>query len=280
MDELINIFVTSNYTEEGAEDIFQALGLCRLFNYLDPFVTIDNLLMTSDDHETTTLVDGVTESILNAQAYILDRHGISLTNETTVAYNNSILKVMYQLQNLESPNPVLTVIESDMSADEKYAEIMEMFTGTPHTTHLQIIDTIRPVFLSNLADFLYCQEQNESKATLDIPFIREQVKLFKDVYGINPAVQTILDVGTVMGEPFKLMLPLYDEFRSIVTDEKVLVEILMFLLLMSSDGVRNPMKVYTEYSDYIIRDLSTSDRLGKTIGEMYNAMQRHKGLNK
>lgn len=276
MDDLINIFVDSNYTEETREDIYQAFGLFQTFNYLDPFPAIQEMLMMSNYHESVDLADSLVGLINRGQAYILDQHGVELTEETTMAFNNIVLKVLFQLQRLESPDPVLRILESMEPKDVKFSEIMEMFTDVPMTTFMQVIKEIRPVFMKNLATFLYSEEATDREAVEEIPVIVEHIRLFKDVYGVNPAVRVILDAGTVMGEEFKLYLPIYDDIRQIVQDEGVLVECLLFLLLYSSDGVVNPMGVFSEHSDYLISDLATANRLGKTIGEMYNKMQRHK----
>lgn len=276
MDDLINVFVDSNYTVEAAEDIYQALGLFRTFNYLDPFPLIDDMLMMESYQETTAMTDTLTQLILNAQAYILDQHGIVLTDETTLSFNNVILRALFQLQRLEDRGPTLSILESMEGKDVKFAEIVAQFSEIPVPSFLQVIQEIRPVFLKNLASYLYSEEENSQRATEDLPIIVEKIRLFKAVFGINPAVRMILDVGTVMGEPFKVYLPLYDDMRSIIEDEAILVEVLMFLLLYSSDGVMNPLETYQANADFLVRDLSVSDRLGKTIGEMSNKMQRHK----
>lgn len=276
MDDLINIFVDNNYTEEAAEDIYQALGLFRTFNYLDPFPVIHDILMTESYQETTSMTDGITALIINAQAYILDQHGIVLTDETTLSFNNVVLKALFQLQSLEDPVPTLRIIESTDNSDIKFAEIIAQFSDIPYTSFLQVISEIRPVFLKNLASYLYSEESNATSAQEDIPLIKEKVRLYKAVFGINPAVRVILDCGTVLGNPFKLYLPLYDELRQVVQDEAVLVQTLLFLLLISSDGVSDPLGTYKQHSDYIVSDLSTGDRLGMTIGEMSNKMTRYK----
>lgn len=276
MDDLINLFVDSNFTEETREDIYQAFGLFQTFNYLEPFPFIQDMLMTSDYHETVNLADALTTVVIQGQAFILDQHGIELNEETTMAFNNIVMKVLFQLQRLESPDPVLRILESMEHKNVRFSEIMEMYSDVPMTTFMQLIKEIRPVFLKNLASYLYSEESSNSEAVEEIPAIVEAIRLFKDVYGVNPAVRTILDAGTVMGEDFAMYLPLYDEIRSIVQDEGVLVECLLFLLLMSSNGVTNPMEVFSENSDYLISDLATANRLGKTLGEMYNKMQRHK----
>lgn len=278
MDDLINVFVKSNFTEEQQEDIFQAFGIFRVFNYNDPFPIIESLLMMESYQETSSMVDTFTGIILNAQDYLLDQHGIVLTEETTMAFNNTVLRVLFQLQRLEDPEPVLRVIENSENSEVKFATICALYTDIPETSFLQVLEDLRPVFLKNLAAFLYTQEDGLKVATQEIPKIVERVKLFKEVYGINQVVRAILDVGTVMGETFEMMIPLFNEFREIVHDEKILVESLFFMLLMSSDGVENPLEVFQKHADTLIGDLATADRLGKTIGEMNNALMRQKEL--
>lgn len=276
MDDVINVFVQNTYTVEQQEDIYQALGIFRAFNYLDIFPTIEALLTKDSTHDSTSLTDGLTLMIAAGQDYLLDQHGIRLSDETTMAFNNVVLRVLLQVQMLEDPLPVLRVIENSESPEVKFATICAMYSQPHETSFLQVLELLRPVFLKNLANYLYAQEDGLAVATEDIPDIVEAVRLFKESFGINPVVRTILDIGTVMGENFELMIPLFNEFRELVTDEKVLVEALMFLLMMSSDGVKDPMGVFARYSSILVGDLTAADRLGRTLGEMYNTMTRLK----
>lgn len=276
MDDLINIFVTSTYTQETQEDIFQALGLFRVFNNTDPFPLIDELLMMESYQEPSSLADSVINVIIAGQEFILDRHGIILNEETTLAFNNVILKTLYQLQRLEDPVPVLKTLESQVSDLEKFSEIMEMFNPIPATTFIQLVDTLRPVFLSLLADFLYGQESAMQPAVKAIPRIRDMSILFKQVFGINVAIRAVLDSGVLMGEPFILYLPLYKELQALVEDETQLVHTLLFLLLYSEDGIQDPLKTFAEYSDQLVPDLTTSNRLENTLGQLYDQILRHK----
>lgn len=279
MDDLITLFVQSNYTEQQAEDIFEAIGLMRVFNYLDPFLPMEDLLMNESYEDPIVMVDKFSLIILNAQAYLLDRHGICLSEDTTLAFNNQVLRVMFQLQRLEDPVPVLRVLESDNDDSIKLCQILEMFTNTPDTTFLQIVDTVRPVCLKLLAEYLYEQEETQKLATKELPILKENVRLFTKVFGINEAVRIIMDSDVIMGEDFELYLPLYDELRGLITDENMLVQTLVFLLLYSGNGTLNPIAVYTEYADRLVGDLETANRLGKVIAEMITKMTRHKEQN-
>ncbi len=278
MDELINIFVESNFTQETQEDIFQSLGLFRVFNYLEPFPVIEQILMTGSLQETTAMVDGFINVITAAQDYLLDRHGITLSSETTLAFNNVVLKVLFQLQRLQDPEPVLKTLETMNDDMEKITEIFAMFSEVPQTTFLQIVETVRPICLVMLSDFLYTQESNMQLASSPLPRIKEMVHLFKDVYGIPLPVRAVLDSDTVMGETFNLYLPLYDELREQVADEELLVQSLLFLLLYSSDGVMDPMKTFSIHADYLVSDLTVGNRLERVLGEMYNKLLRHKEM--
>lgn len=279
MDDLITLFVQSNYTEQQAEDIFEAIGLMRVFNYTDPFLPMEDLLMNESYEDPIVMTDKFTLIILNAQAYLLDRHGISLCEDTTLAFNNQVLRVLFQLQHLEDPVPVLRLLETDQNDTLKLVQILEMFTNTPDTTFLQIIETVRPICLKLLAEFLYEQEETQKLATKELPILKENVRLFTQVFGINEAVRTILDSNVIMGEEFELYMPLYDELRSLITDEETLVQTLVFLLLYSSDGTMKPIEVFTEHADKLVPDLATANRLGKVIAEMITKMSRHKEQN-
>lgn len=276
MDDLLNQYIYCTYSPEMQEDIFQAFGLFQVFNHLEPFPLIHDVLSLESVTETTTVADDLTSIILNGQAYILDRHGVSLGDETTLAFNNVILRGLFQLLKLEEPQPVLSILESQENHETMFANIIELLTSTPVTTTLQIVDNVRPVFISLLSEFLYTQESDNISVHSEIGSIKEKVLLFKEVFGINEAIRIILDANIIMGEDFKLYLPIYDDLRSSIRDEKVLVETLLFLLIYSRDGVDNPVAIFENYSDYLVSDLTLGNRLRNTLASMHEQMLRLK----
>lgn len=279
MDDLITLFVQSRHTEQQANDIFEMIGLLRVYNHLEPLNEIADVLMDESNQDTIGMVDKLTYIFLNAQEYLLDRHGVSLSDESTLAFNNTVLRNLYQLQHLDDPVPVLRVLESAEDDFHKFCEIMEMFSSVPITTYMQIVDTVRPICLKTLADYLYAQEDSHKTAAKDLPIIKSNVKLFTKAFGINPAVRVIIDSDTIMGEEFEMYLPLFDELRQAITDEQMLMETLVFLLLYSSDGSASPLETYNAYSSTLVPDLLTANRLSKAIAEKLTAMARYKESN-
>lgn len=277
MDDIIDIFVNEAYTEEAKEDMYQAFGLFRVFNYLGPFADMTDMLMMESFVSPEAMQDGITNRVVEAQDYLLDRHGIKVTDEATLAFRNIILRCLFMIQKLESPEPFLRVLESLMTDEEKITTIFEMLSNVPHTTFLHVLEEVRPITIKLLSDFLYAQEDNQTNRARPVnSTVVEYVRLFKEVFGINAGVRVILDSDTIQGEEFALYMPLYNELRAMITDEQTLVELLMFLLIFSSDGVRDPMKVYAEYSVELVPDLTIAARLGNTIGSMFNQLQRHR----
>lgn len=279
MDDIITHFVQVSYTEETQEDIFQTLGLLQVFNYLEPYPVLHDIISMHSYSDPSVMVDDFMSTLLVSQQYLLDRHGVTLTDETTLSFNNTFLRVLLQLQKLDDPVPVLKILETDNDRVYKFCMIAEHLSSVPITTVLSLVEDVRPVCLELLAEFLYTQESNMEVARGQIPSIKENVKLFKEVFGINQAIQVIINSNVVMGEEFSLYRTLFDELRQIVSDENVLVETLLFLLLYSSDGSKDPNKVYEENADYLVSDLTIANRLGITLASMYTKMIRHKEKN-
>lgn len=276
MDDLITFYVQSSVTEEAQEDIFQCLGLFQVFNYLDPYPVLQDILSQDSYLDPTVTLDNFVSILLTSQQYLLDRHGISLTDETTLAVNNVFLRALYQLQKLEDPVPILTILENSENIDYKVAQIMEYLTSQAPEWTLRYIQQVRPVFPDLLGEYLYMQEDNQTVPRGEIPSIKTMVQVFKEVFGINQAIRVILDSNVVMGENFNLYLSLYDELREIIEDENMLLETLLFLILYSKDGHNRPIDTYKEYSDHLVSDLTTANRLGHTLASMIDKMNRYK----
>lgn len=276
MDDLITFYVQSATTQEAQEDIFQCLGLFQVFNYLDPYPVLQDILGQESFSDPTVTLDNFLSVLLVSQQYLLDRHGIVLTDDTTLAVNNEFLRMMYQLQRLEDPVPILTILENTEAREYKLAQIVEYLGNKPPEWTLKYVEQVRGVFTSLLGEYLYMQEDNQTVPRGEIPSIKLMVKIFKEVFGINQAIRVILDSNVVMGEKFSLYLPLYDELREIVEDENMLVETLLFMILYSSDGHQKPIDTFKAYSDNLVSDLTVSNRLGMTLAAMITKMDRYK----
>lgn len=278
MDDIIDIFIQSYYTEQAQEDLYVALGLFRTFNYLTPFTDIQQTLMQESFKSPETMQDNVTGFIIAGQDYLLDQHGIVLSDESTLAFRNIVLRVLLMLQNLEDPIQPLRVLESALSNHEKYARIMEMYADVPETTFLQMLEEARPVFFDQLAAYLYMQEGDEDKAEEINKTVVTYVRLFKETFGINPAVKVILDSNIIAGDNFSQYVSTLNALRAQITDETMLVELLLFFLLYSKDGVGDPMGVYNDYSHELTNDINAADRLGRVLMDMYTRIQREQEL--
>lgn len=278
MDDLIDIFITTHYTEEAQEEIYQTIGLFKAFNYMDAFGNLTQMLMMESYLEPDVMLDTFTQVLINGQDYILDRHGVELSSEATLSFRNICLTAMLLLQKQDDVVPILRILESEGNQEEKLSRILEHVTDIPATTFIQVLEEVRPICLRMLADFLYAQESNEQKAVPELVQIRENVRKFTQTYGMNAAVRTIIDSDVVMGEEFKLYIPIYNELREQVTDEQMLVETLLFLLLYSSDGVKAPVEVYSQNSGDLISDMTAVARLGKTLAYMVTHMSGTKEM--
>lgn len=278
MDDIIDVFLQTYYTEQAQEDIYVALGLFRTFNHLRPFEDIQQTLMMESFKSPEVMQDNVTLIVIHAQDYLLDHHGINLTDDSTLAFRNIVLRVLLMLQVLEDPVPSLRVLESALSKPEKYARLMEMHADIPETTFLQTLETVRDVFFDQLSAFLYSQEGNNDKADEVNRDVVLYVRLFKETFGINPAIKVILDSNIVAGDSFSQYVSTLNALRAQITDETMLVELLLFFLLYSKDGVHDPMGVYSGYSHELTNDINAADRLGRVLMDMYTKIQRDKEL--
>lgn len=277
MDDIINTFIELNFIDEAKDDIYHAIGIFQAFNYIDPIPKLHDLLMLSGYDESANIVDKFRMVILEAQNYLLDRHGVVLSPDSTISFNNKVLSAFLMFMNLEDPIPVLRVIESADNDDFKLARILAMYTDTPETTFLQIIDQVRPVFMSLLASYLYAQEDNHQAINQTSYRITKAVKAFKEVFGIPAPVQLIIDSDVVMGEEFMTYVPLFEELREGIADEEVLLSTLLFLLIYSCDGVDDPIHTFKNYVDRLTSDLGLANRLTKTLLDMHNKLSQHKG---
>lgn len=275
MDDILDIYIQNTYTDLAQDDIYQTFGLFKAFGVLTPFSQLQELLMMQSFKEPDTLMDSFTGIIVRWQDFILDQHGLTVTDEATLAFRTILMRALFMLQRLADPVPVLRVLESDLSKEEKYCRILSMYTNVPEVAFHQVLDEVRDVALRLLGDLLYMQTDNEPAVSPVSTHLAKMIRAYKEVFGINPAVRIVLDSNIVAGDEFRAYVPLFTELRSQIDDERMLVELLFFFLIYSSDGCNDPMKVYGEYSEELVGDLELGARLGRVLGDMRVTLQRH-----
>lgn len=275
MDEIIDTYIQGKFSPELGEEIYQLFGLMRVFGYLEPLDRINNLLMRESILEPDAVQDTFTTILDEAQDYLLDKHTIVVNEDASLSLKNAMLRALFQIQNLEDPLPVLRIIESMASDEEKFARIFEHMTTISSTEFISVLTQVRPTATRLLSELLYSQEENQQKAVPVLTSLRKRLTAYKEVFGINEAVRTILDADVIIGEKFELYLPMFNELRELITDEKMLLETLLFLLFYSEDGSDHALTVFDQYSDQLVTDLNDSVRINRALSQMVSKVDMH-----
>lgn len=277
MDDIIDTYIQGKFSPEMAEEIYQCFGIFRIFNYLDPIDRINELLLRESVIDPDSIQDTFTVILDDAQDYLLDKHTIVVSEDASLSLKNAMLRALFQLQSLEDPLPVLRIIESMATDEEKFARIFEHMTTIPGIEFLSVFTQVRPSALRLLSELLYSQENNQSTGSPAMEALRKNLIAYKAVFGVNAAVRTILDADVIIGEKFELYLPIFQDLREEITDEQMLLETLLFLLLYSEDGSNASIAVFEQYADQIVTDLNDSVRISRALTSMVTKINVHNG---
>lgn len=187
--------------------------------------------------------------------FILDIHRVKTKEETELMVKNLLCGVLFRLQQLEDPTPVLKILETYASNEEKLASIVEIYSDMDKCTILDAIDSIEDASLKALSDYLYAQEEhdealaNSGEITPENGMLlNDTLKLFFSTYGTDNLGFQMSESGILPGFSINLYLP-YIKNAIIGENADITANNVLSLIYYAADTFNEPMAAYRSLSE-------------------------------
>ena len=276
--DVVHGYIAQMFSEELQAEIQNSFALFDAFEHRQAYVYLPDIVLDIDADNTDLTQSKFLSAIHEQLDVIFKAHQIDLSEDVELSTKNQILSVLFRLQQLEDVVPVLRILESSFSDEEKIAKIVEAHSELDEASVLIAIESIHSSTLEQLQSFLYIQEEKEEKELeIDSGILNEIQLNLKDFFAIcgqdNLAFEFIQS-GITIGHPIKLYYPYVKEYL-IVKEDLQSAKNLLSLFLMAQDTYQDPLQIYRTYSESLVLDTEQRMRIETQIGALLNELHHY-----
>lgn len=279
MDDLIITYITSSYNPDMQSVLIDALKILDQVEYIDHLDKLNELIMSEQIIHDIDINLGVIGLIQEAINVVLKMHTISCNSDTTLSVRVDILNALIEVQSLLDYRPLLNYLRSDASDDDKLIEVIQ---ATTMLTEIQICDAISDYdskILLHLTELLEKREEtNELSITPED--IELQASLIKKLHVFSESLNdytmlgnALIQAGFMIGKPIANYMPFVKEYWSQFPTDTIAKQI-MSLILISQEGLDNPLMVFRKHSTAFTSDPSYILKLDTEISNLNSLLQR------
>lgn len=276
--DVVQGYIAQTFSEPMQIEIQNSFALFDAFEHRHAFVHLPDVVLDIDAENTDLTQLKFLSSIHEQLDVIFKAHQIEIEEEIELFIKNQILSVLYRLQVLEDVVPVLRILESSFSDEEKFSKIIEEYSELDEATVLSSLKSIQASTLEGLQSFLYNQEERQEKTPEVDPEVFKQIqdtlKDFFAIHGQDNLAFEFIQSGMVIGHAIKLYYPYVKEY--LITDnDQQSAKNLLSLFLMAQDTYQDPLQVYRIYSEALVLDIEKRMRIETQIGALLNELRHY-----
>lgn len=268
MDPIVAGFIHTYIYPDLAESVYRALNICKdVYENYDEVGFIE-LISNEQNMHTEDLLDSFVNLVNKKLDFIIHSHHFDLTDDTKLHDKNEFVSALVALQDCNDYSEILPTLESDMEDDEKIAEILSTFTHLSSEYLTSMIIAFDNNFI-NMVKVMVTDKTNDlsKPANIDKQFIKQFKLLKKYLNGKSCLAFKLIDAGFPPNLEF-------EQYHVFVKDNLELnnqtdltqYSINLFsLIMLSKNGVVNPIQVFRDNSRSLTDDLSIITKLDSAI---------------
>lgn len=279
MDEIIEYFVENYFTEEARDEIYVSFELFGNFDYKLAFEGFIDILTYTDDISSDDIKDKFVIELHDKLDYIFTEHLIVLNDDASITQKNELLKALYLIQHLEDTTPIIRMLESLESDEEKIATILSDLCELEKVDVMLLIESFESNLLDKLKYFVYNKEQSEYTEVVDVRDNITNLKVFFQEYGTANIGYALVSSEVMLGEDLSTYLQYVKDDVATADVKETAVNILS-LLYMSKGGSNDTISLFREHSADILPNLNIISKVEVHIMQMINKVAEIATVNR
>lgn len=278
LDE-IHAYLYDNFTEHFRQELLGSLLLFDAFHHVKAYEPFPDILFDTSIDDPEVVRARMLDAFHEGLDLLLQSHQLSLVPETDIPVKNQILSVLYRLQHLEDPVPVLRILETDKSDEEQFAQIIAGYSVLNEQQVLEAVYSLASSTLHILRDYLYRQEAQQTpeespEAVTERGLLIQNLKDFFQVHGTDNLANEMIQNGIAIGHAVKLYYPYIHEHLVTDNDQQTAKNLLSFFFI-ANDTFNDPLAVYRRVSDDLIHDHPRTIRIEALITQLLNDLRNY-----
>lgn len=266
MDEMIDIFVETFYSDEMKSLVYRGLGIFESFQHYEPFPELINLAMSHQSIENSELSNSFVDKVKSGLCDILSAHGLVVSSDSRLSHIVELCTGLGIIQRLENYESLARKLEGTKSDIEIVCEIFEQITALKFIELMDLIEELNPSFMEGLKTFIGLKDQeNDANKEETAVFKMDSVKAFEKKFGGDSLGVKLLRTNTPPGYEFKTYANLTRDF--IVKEGNIRETALNFysLMLISNDGHLSPITFFRQIAGEFFSDMSETNEIEKQL---------------
>lgn len=260
MDELIQVYLESAFTEEMQEEIARSFSLFDAFEYDQAQTPLIDILMNQSNLSSADMQDQFMSRLHEGLNFVLLQHTIRCTPDTTIYQKNELIRGLAHIQRLEDYTPIIRTLETLESDEFQLATVLSMVSALDTGAIMHEIESFNPRLLKHLKNYIYDKEESLPVEERGDKKLVGHVRFFNHVFGDNNLGSQMVRGQLRIGEMFETYLEYIRDVFVGPTDEQTAINLLSVIYL-SGDGFNSPLLVYRKYSFQLLQDLDRTSKI-------------------
>lgn len=240
MNDLIETFFQTKFTEEMQENLYSAIGLFTLFGYVEPMGEVVDLIMRDGYEAPENIADGVTGIISRAVDRLLHENRVTVLPEVTFRERIKILEGIYALTRIEDPSNFLPLFDGWLNNEEIFARVIGDVLSVPYEDIFVQLQFVFEGTIARMKEFFEdIKVENETVEFALLKKIRKNLRVFFKVFGSPSLVEALNEMNMIKGQKFQSYINLLRDEVLNPDDMESTCYALLWLALISEDGQDN-----------------------------------------
>ena len=219
MMEELSTHLSTSVTPEVQAAVQEAFELFDQYGVQDYETAYLDALMTGDNHDPM----GVTQALLDLtsgyQDEILTNLLVTLSDDTTVAQGNTVLRVLKQLEDTELTQEVQVICAESQDPAEALCDLISLITGEPSESYYELIEEVGAELIERIRQTVQPIDQSEGVQPVDpgdTKAMLDRLKTFQEFTGKKSKVLGLLVLDMPLGLPYhEYYLALREDIESL-----------------------------------------------------------------
>jgi len=253
MDNMLYTFLLENYNNDLTQELLRSFKILEDFQLNEIYDDFYDIITRTDSLNNDDMRDLVVNKLADKLKFVLREHKIVIKDDTNIQTINELCNSLLVIQDMSDYTGIIRILESFETDDEKLSLIISDLSVLDQTDVLISLESFEPSILDTLKNFIYTKEIDSQGVKLDEDY-KENIALFFKHYN-TPTIGSVLLPEVLLGLPIKSYLHYFENELLSLPDETLGLNILS-LLMLSSDGNKDPLSTYRAISFNLIQDLN------------------------
>lgn len=280
MDDIVSSYIDNTYTPEMALIVYRALGLFNVFNLAAPIVSIVDAIHMSQEQHPEAIMDTITIALGDGLDQLFFAHRVVTSENASLADKVNLMEAIYGFQYQESYGPLKAIMENaNVSPRDRFIDVLSVVSSIDSASLEDLIDEVYEGTVDRMKVFLDSKIGEEEEA-VDFELlkkVRTNLIVYSKAFG-KPKISMVLEEFE-----FQYGLP-FDTYFNLVKNDIINLEDfetttfgLLWLALISEDGMDNPQKLLGEKIDSFFTNVLEVNRFNAMLSKALGRFQDFKG---